>query len=191
VELARELATMIMLFTVGALAGRKWPSRFGYMAIAFGVWDIFYYVFLKVMCGWPGSLMDWDVLFLLPLPWWGPVIAPMSIAGLMIVWGTLTVYLERPERPPLALSSVASWGTAVIGMVIALYAFMADALAVADQGTGVIRNVLPERFQWPLFSVGFVLMTAPVVQICWRNWLDRSKGLVGIEPPGLSPKEQA
>ena len=70
VELPREFATLVMLFAVGALAGRTWRSRLGYAAVAFGVWDIFYYVFLKIICGWPHSLLDWDVLFLLPLPWW-------------------------------------------------------------------------------------------------------------------------
>src|SRR5436190_22730947 len=83
VELVRELATLVMLFTVGLLAGRTRRSRIGYMAIAFGAWDILYYVFLKVIYGWPKSLFDWDVLFLLPLPWWGPVLAPMLIAALM------------------------------------------------------------------------------------------------------------
>ena len=49
------------------LAGRTWRARIGYSVVAFGVWDIFYYVFLKMMCGWPHSLFDWDILFLLPL----------------------------------------------------------------------------------------------------------------------------
>src|SRR5713226_1004524 len=89
VELAREAATLVMLLAVGVLAGRTWRSRLGYTAVAFGVWDIFYYVFLKVMCGWPHSLLDWDILFLLPMPWWGPVLAPVSIALLLVLWGTL------------------------------------------------------------------------------------------------------
>src|SRR6266853_4816000 len=93
-ELVREAATMIMLLTVGILAGRNWRSRLGYSAIAFGTWDIFYYVFLKVMCGWPHSLLDWDILFLLPLPFWGPVLALMSIALLMLLWGTLASTCE-------------------------------------------------------------------------------------------------
>ena len=58
VELVRELATMTMLLTVGILAGKTWRARWGYAALAFGVWDIFYYVFLKVMCGWPRSWLD-------------------------------------------------------------------------------------------------------------------------------------
>ena len=70
-------------------AGRTWRARLGYAAIAFGSWDILYYVFLRIISGWPASLFDWDILFLLPLPWWGPVLAPVCIASLMIVWGTL------------------------------------------------------------------------------------------------------
>jgi len=88
-ELVREVATLIMLMTVGWLAGSNGRSRLGYGLVAFGVWDILYYVFLRMICGWPKSLLDWDVLFLLPLPWWGPVLAPMLIAALMVVGGTL------------------------------------------------------------------------------------------------------
>jgi hypothetical protein len=58
VELVREAATLVMLLTVGALAGRTGRSRLAYSAIAFGVWDIFYYLFLKAMSGWPRSLFD-------------------------------------------------------------------------------------------------------------------------------------
>lgn len=101
-ELVREVATLIMLLTVGILAGRCWRSRLGYTAIAFGVWDILYYGFLKVLCGWPHSLLDWDILFLLPLPWWGPVLAPMLISVLMILWGTLASQVTSGilSRPP-------------------------------------------------------------------------------------------
>ena len=66
--------------TVGGIAGRTRTTRLGYTAVAFGVWDICYYLFLKIMCDWPKSLFDWDILFLIPLPWWAPVIAPVSIA---------------------------------------------------------------------------------------------------------------
>jgi len=95
VELAREAATLIMLATLGALAGSNLAARVSYTAIAFGVWDICYYVFLWMMGGWPRSVMDWDILFLLPLPWWGPVLAPVGIAALMIVGGTLVTQSRR------------------------------------------------------------------------------------------------
>src|SRR5258708_7906071 len=48
-ELIREGATLLMLLAVGTLAGRSWQSRLGFSALAFGVWDILYYVFLKVL----------------------------------------------------------------------------------------------------------------------------------------------
>ena len=100
VELAREAATLIMLATLGALAGSNLAARVSYTAIAFGVWDICYYVFLWMMGGWPRSVMDWDILFLLPLPWWGPVLAPVGIAALMIVGGTLVTQSRRAAINP-------------------------------------------------------------------------------------------
>src|SRR4030088_1022162 len=105
VELVREAATLVMLVTLGMLAGRTRRAQLGHTAVAFGVWDIFYYVFLRTIGDWPRSLFDWDILFLLPLPWWGPVLAPVCIAVLMIVWGTLV--RERAGNaasscPPLA-----------------------------------------------------------------------------------------
>src|SRR5207247_10385809 len=108
VELVREAATLVMLLTLGMLAGRTGRTRLGYTAIAFGVWDIAYYVFLKVICDWPKSLFDWDVLFLLPLPWWGPVLAPVCIALLMIVWGTLASQVT--DRNPATSLTWAVWG---------------------------------------------------------------------------------
>jgi hypothetical protein len=87
VELWREASTLVMLGTVGILAGTTWRRRIGYAALAFGVWDIFYYVFLRLISGWPKTLLDWDILFLLPLPWWGPVLAPVMIALVMIPVG--------------------------------------------------------------------------------------------------------
>ncbi len=117
VELARELATMLMLLTVGMLAGRRWRSRLGYSAIAFGTWDILYYVYLNLICGWPDSLLDWDILFLLPLPWWGPVIAPMTIAALMIVWGTAETQFRLPAVPRWGWLPAALCG---LGIVLAL-----------------------------------------------------------------------
>src|SRR5437868_7519029 len=130
-EMVRELATMIMLLAVVMLAGRNWRSRLGYAAVAFGVWDIFYYVFLKVMCNWPHSLLDWDILFLLPLPWWGPVLAPVSIALLMIVWGTLVN--ARRIRPAQGVSTSKIWSFGSLGILLALYVFMADSLQARAQ----------------------------------------------------------
>ena len=185
-EMVREAATLIMLFTVGVLAGRTWRSRLGYSAVAFGVWDIFYYVFLKVMCGWPNSLLDWDILFLLPLPWWGPVLAPVLIALLMIGWGTLASRYGR-VRVPVA-SSVTAWGVAAIGAVLALGLFMADSLRVADGGVNAIRVVLPQHFNWWLFLVALALMATPLLDFS-RRLLQRGPRTAELTSTALSGEE--
>ena len=176
VELPREFATMVMLVAVGFLAGRTWRARIGYAAIAFGVWDIFYYVFLKMMCGWPHSLLDWDVLFLLPLPWWGPVLAPVLISTLMILWGTFASQFERKHSP--ALSNWHPWLLNFTGIALALYVFMADTIAAAHHSLEAIRTMLPEKFNWPLFCVALVLMAMPLMQLVWQRCLQRDELLI-------------
>lgn len=166
VELVREAATLAMLLTVGMLAGRTWQQRIGYSSLAFGLWDIFYYAFLRVICGWPSSLLDWDVLFLLPLPWWGPVIAPMSIAALMIVWGTLATQ-GVPDGARAVPLSRKTWIPGVLGILLALYAFMADAIAALQEGRAVAAE-LPVSFNWPVFAVALALMAVGVADFSRR-----------------------
>lgn len=162
-ELIREAATLIMLLTVGLLAGRTWRSRLAYALIAFGVWDIFYYVFLAVIAHWPRSIMDWDVLFLIPLPWWGPVIAPVLIALLMIIGGTLVGQFDRPDRPIWPGRRAQLLNAA--GVILALVVFMTNALQTLGGAANVVRRVLPAYFNWPLFVVALTLMAAPIVDV--------------------------
>ena len=159
IELVREAATLIMLLTVGVLAGQTWRARWGYAAVAFGLWDIFYYLFLRAMCGWPRSIFDWDVLFLIPLPWWGPVLAPVSIAVLMILWGTV---VTRPNAVPSRPITIKAWALNAIGTALALYVFMTDSLRQLDQLKIGMAFELPTAFNWPLFTVALLLMAAPL-----------------------------
>jgi len=162
-ELIREAATMIMLLAAGLLAGRTWRSRLAYALIAFGVWDIFYYVFLAIISAWPRSLLDWDVLFLIPLPWWGPVLAPVLIAVLMIIGGTLVVNADRPEHP--IWPNWKAWTLNLSGVVLALIIFMLPALQALGSGTSSVRQALPNEFYWLPFIVALVLMAAPIVEV--------------------------
>jgi len=166
VEIVREAATLVMLLAVGAIAGRTRTTRLGYTAIAFGSWDVFYYLFLKIICDWPNSLFDWDILFLIPLPWWGPVIAPLSIAWLMIGWGTLVTLDAVPETVTSASST--SWRFSALGTALALYVFMAESFDAVSQGLSGVGTVLPTVFNWPLFALAVTLMAAPVAQLAWR-----------------------
>jgi hypothetical protein len=166
VELVREAATLVMIAAVGWLAGRTWRHRFGYAALAFGIWDVLYYVFLRPITGWPNSLLDWDILFLLPLPWWGPVFAPVCIALVMILWGTVATQYE--ETSPAKALARTLWGACAIGVALALYVFMADALRSLPLGLDATRSVLPTSFNWAGFCAALALIAAPLAHAGWR-----------------------
>lgn len=170
-ELVRELATMVMLGSVAWLAGRDWRARLGYFLIAFGTWDIFYYLFLAPISGWPRSILAWDVLFLIPLPWWGPVLAPVSIAALMIALGTQMTQLGKEDSAPWP--GLVAWSLCISGTMLSLYAFMSDAIHAPKWDADTLANILPESFNWPLFILALVLMAAPVVEL---GWLRNRKG---------------
>jgi hypothetical protein len=123
-------------------------------------------VFLRLMGDWPRSLFDWDILFLLPLPWWGPVLAPVSIAVLLVVGGTVASqsHVTRPSTP----LTRALWCSHGLGIALALYVFMADSLGAVIQGLDPTTIALPNAFNWPAFSVAVTLMAAPLSQTRWR-----------------------
>ena len=149
VEVFREVATIIMLLTVAHLAGRNFQERFACLMLTFGVWDIFYYVWLKILLDWPASVFDWDILFLIPLPWIGPVIAPVSISVLMIISGILLARLSdketafRPKLLPLLL--------ALAGTVLVLYSFMCDTGAM-------LHGQMPKPYRYDLLIIGDILL---------------------------------
>ena len=166
VELVREGATIVMLIMIGMLAARTWRKRLAYGLIAFGSWDIFYYVFLRIISAWPKSPFDWDILFLLPLPWWGPVLAPVCIALLMIIWGTLAT--QCAEAAPATAFTQRLWVVSALGIALALYVFMADSIHSIPQGLEATRSVLPKSFNWSAFCAAVTLMAAPVAHAGWR-----------------------
>ena len=166
IELVREVATLVMLLTVGWLAGRNGRGRLGYTVIAFGVWDIFYYIFLIPMCGWPQSPLDWDVLFLIPLPWWGPVLSPVLISLVMIIGGVMAALGEHFHNP--AWPRWQAWVLNGCGIGLALYAFMTTALEVIQSGEEAIRQALPVSFNWPLFGLALVLLAVPILDMGWQ-----------------------
>ncbi len=127
VELGREAATIAMLAAVGMLAGKDRWSRFGFFCVAFGLWDIFFYAWLKVLIGWPASVLDWDILFLLPVPWIGPVVAPLAVALILAVFGAMLA-TRAPGAPPFRPGALA-WIAGTAATLALLYSFMHDTAA--------------------------------------------------------------
>ena len=149
-EVWREAATIVMLVAVAALAGRGRWERFLVFALCFGIWDIFYYAWLRVLIGWPASLLTWDVLFLIPVPWVAPVLAPVLVsAGL--VGGSLWLLARgaAASGAPAGLPRVA-WLLAGAGAALILLSFTIDARAALIGGA-------PPPFRWWLFGIGLAL----------------------------------
>jgi len=179
VELVREAATLVMIVTIGILAGRTRRAQVGYAAVAFGVWDIFYYVFLRLIGDWPTSLFDWDILFLLPLPWWGPVLAPVCIALLLIVGGTVASQ-SFGARPAVRVTRTL-WCLHGLGIALALYVFMADSLRAVSHGLDATTIALPTTFNWPLFCLAVAFMATPLAQTGWRLRRPTARSPVGAD----------
>lgn len=151
VEVAREAATVVMLAAVAGLVARKFWDRFGYFVILFGTWDIFYYVWLKVTLGWPSSLTDWDVLFLIPVPWTGPVIAPALVAAVMILLG---LGITRLFAAGIGFRPTGfAWALGVTATIIILFTFMNDTAAASG-------GHLPQPYKYNLLVAGLAFYLA-------------------------------
>ncbi len=145
VEVLREAATLVMLAGVGLAAGRTFIGRFSAFIVGFGVWDLTYYLFLKLLIGWPASVWTWDVLFLIPVPWAAPVLAPALVAATMILAGSIAIAEEAAGRPFRV--SRWDWLAIVAGGLVLIAAFCWDWRNVAAGG-------MPNPFPWPLFFIG-------------------------------------
>ncbi len=147
-EIGREIATLFLLGAAAAIAARSFLHWVSYFVFTFAVWDIFYYVWLAARTGWPDSLTDWDILFLVPVMWLAPVIVPIviSIIGIgvsVLVVRTLDVcgrVIPRPQH----------WIPVVIALILWQISF------VNKTSAGMSR--FPESYSWWLFVTGIVLV---------------------------------
>lgn len=160
IEVMREAATMAMLVSVGLAVGWNFHTRFAALVVAFGIWDIFYYVFLKVLIDWPSGLFDWDLLFLIPLPWVGPVLAPLLVAISMVVAGMMVISRERADRPITV--GWTNWMAMTVGALIIIIAFCWDYRHIMDGG-------MPRAFPWAIFLAGIATGLAGFFRALVRN----------------------
>ncbi len=118
IETCREGATLAVILCSSWLFGKDFRTRLAYFLTIFSVWGIFYYIWLKVLLGWPSSIMEWDILFLIPVTWAGPVLAPVIISLTMLTGAMLILRRESCEQP-LRISRVSAYGFILISLLFA------------------------------------------------------------------------
>jgi hypothetical protein len=174
-ELFREFATLVMLAGIGIIAGRSRLERFGFFILAFGIWDIFYYVFLYALLGWPESLFTWDILFLLPTTWVGPVIAPCINALTMVIFGGLIWYFKSHEK--LKPVKRIEWLLLISGSLVVIWAYIEDYVGYLRQEFSVAGIFFPSD---PQKLMEFAMKYVPVDFSWWIFWVGQLLILAGI-----------
>lgn len=179
-EFFREAATILMLFGVGYLFGRNFITRFAGFLLSFAIWDIFYYVFLKILLNWPESFFTWDVLFLIPTVWVGPVLAPIIVSFTMIYYAFIFLILD--SRNSKLAFGLKNWSFLLIPTFIIFLAFIFDSTFYLIDNYGLYRiftlteselfssliHYIPTYFNWYIFGAGELGLIAFIIYF-WRN----------------------
>lgn len=173
-ELVREITTVIMLVCLAWLAGKSFLQRFAWFLYSFAVWDIFYYAGLKVFLGWPDSLLTWDVLYLIPVTWVGPVLAPLISSLLMILLAAVFLLADRKNLTV----KPSAWTLIYAGAFIIFLTFIWDfsgliiknnqpllSLPESREYIALVSTYVPQYYNWPMFSVGAALIVLALILV--------------------------
>jgi hypothetical protein len=155
VEVIREAATIVMLASAAMLVSGDRSLWLPSFAVAFGVWDISFYLFLKLWIDWPASLWTWDLLFLLPVPWVAPVLAPLLVS--MTIVGCGLAALCRPVD-----IRASQWLGLVAGGALIVLSFTWDF-------RHVLAGNLPRPFAWWLFLAGELVSLGTFLNAFFRR----------------------
>lgn len=176
IEWIREITTIIMLFVIGIIAGKNPLQKFAYFIFTFGVWDIFYYIALKIFLDWPASLLTWDILFLIPITWLGPVLAPILCSITMILLSIFIIYFN--EKNYLLKINFKEWLLIILGAIFIFITFIRDfsniiinngflsKLSSLPSNTDfqkIVSEFIPQYFNWYLFGIGELLILLSIV----------------------------
>ena len=185
VELIRELTTLLMLGSVAWISGNIFLKRLSVFLFLFGIWDITYYVALEIFLDWPESLLTWDLLFLIPITWVGPVLAPVICSVFMIIMAfTFDYLLENKQLKKLNFKELALLfgGAAVIyftftvdfGMIILRGNFLSKLSTLPEnpEFTRILTTWEPTRFNWGIFVIGLAIICIGFILIIKRGYQD-------------------
>ena len=150
-EIGREAASLLLISAAAWLFGRNLQQRFAFFATIFAVWDIFYYIWLKVLINWPSSIMDWDILFLIPIIWASPVLAPVLTSLTLLLFAVIILYRNSCARP-IRVTLIDWLGFILAGLVVVVSFCIA--------GRFITEPDFQSYFYWPLFGLGEMLAVA-------------------------------
>ncbi len=169
-EWIREASTIIMLVAIAALCGKRFKEKLAYFFYAFAVWDIFYYIWLKVTLNWPSSLMTWDVLFLIPVTWASPVICPIIVSASMILYALAILRSDKNKFTKKQIWMLAIGGILIYASFVwnysdlllkKAYVLKFSEIAIEEDimnlALTLTSSYIPDYFNWPLFILGIIL----------------------------------
>ncbi|MEW6214292.1 MAG: hypothetical protein AB1478_03675 [Nitrospirota bacterium] len=181
VEYLREISTIIMLSAISIITGKNFPERFSLFLYTFGIWDIFYYVWLKVLLNWPSSFLTLDILFLIPVVWVGPVLAPVICSITMILIAGCIIYFQQKGYP--VNINMREWMLLLLGVLIIFSTFVWEyskivikegfissflALRTNQDFQRIVSQYIPIYYNWYLFILGEVLVLCALWLFCRR-----------------------
>ena len=171
IELLRELATLVMLGSISYLAGKKFYVRLAYFLLTFATWDIFYYIWLKAIHNWPATLLDWDILFLIPITWVGPVLAPIICSLVMLIISGLILSLEN--KGISVNFKINEWLIILLGSTMIFHTFIKDYSTLIFTGDftnqfsrlstnarfqQMVMQYVPYDYPWIWFGFGIIVI---------------------------------
>jgi hypothetical protein len=159
-EIGREAATIVLILTGAWLFGKNRHQRFAYFLTIFAVWDIFYYIWLKVLINWPASISDWDILFLIPVVWASPFWAPILISIIMLIFAVIILYRDNLGRP-LKVTAL-DWLLFIAAGLIVVVSFCIGGSHIAEQ------NFNPYFYRL-LFAAGNILAVVVFLRSCYKS----------------------
>jgi hypothetical protein len=150
-EVGREAATLTLILTGAWLSGQNRRQRFAFFLAIFAIWDIFYYFWLKALINWPVSIMDWDILFLIPLAWASPCIAPALVSFILLVFAVVILYWDSYDKSVKV--TLLDWLGFIAAALIVVVSFCIAGLHMQEPD-------FHRYFYWPLFAAGLILAAA-------------------------------
>lgn len=167
VEIFREISTIIMLVVISVIAGKNLLERFCFFIYSFAIWDIFYYIWLKVTLNWPSSLLTYDILFLIPVPWIAPVLAPVICCFSMVFIAFGCLYMNEKLDIKFNLKRF-DLLLIFFGVLLVLISFINDFTMFIISG-GNINQFVPTGYYWFLLIIGNILAVFPFLRIYFHN----------------------